>query len=315
MRLRMWFLCALLGLIHVTASSADLSFKTKEKGSFSFDTGAVRGTLQADDASQGIPSIIDIVTGTDLAHGAPGLLSYYRLLSTDKRWGENFRGWPKTAKLQSDGAVEVIWPPQPDHPVEMRATYRWKSANILDLETVLRPESDMSNVEVFLSSYFNKGFRGRMYVAAPRHTGGQPYFLSLMANPFTIGTYLAFPRDLEAARIVYDGRWERGTNPVQFSINRYYAAPLALKTNAESGVTVVQMSRPDDCFAVEAPYDKDPPDGPAGHYSLYLSLFGRNLQAGQTARALTRMVVERNVTDERALALYQEFLRDSKSGD
>ena len=309
MKLAMTWVFVLAGA--ALAPAAELGFRPAEKpGFFDFDTGAVRGQMQADNASQGLAAFVEAATGADLAH-APGLLSYYRLLSRDARWGEDFRSWPKSARVLDGGALEITWPPAADHPVELRATYRWKSPNTLDLETTLRPQQQMADVEVFLSSYFAGGFRSRVYVSAPRHTGGEPHFLPLDANPFTVGTYLAFPRDLRAAQLIYDGRWERGRNPVQFSVNRFLAAPLALKVHPDNGLTCVFMSRPDDCFAIEAPYDQTPPDGVAAHYSLYLSFFGRDLEAGQTARALMRLVVGRDVTEDHAIMLYRAFLGET----
>ena len=102
-----------------------------------------------------------------------------------------------------------------------------------------------------------------------------------------IGTYLAYPRDLRAARMIYDGRWEQGHSPVQWSVTRFLAAPLSLMRDAKRDVTFVLMARPEDCFAVAMPYNKEPPDGVAGHRSMYFSLFGGDLKAGQPARART----------------------------
>jgi len=38
-----------------------------------------------------------------------------------------------------------------------------------------------------------------------------------------------------------------------------------------------------DCFAIFTPFQTEP------HYSMYLSLFGRDLRAGQTAETRTRL--------------------------
>ena len=314
MYLRLFIVAAFLAAATAAAEVTDLAFKPVGNGLFGFDTGIVKGQLRADHASQGFHTFVDAKTGVDLAYGHdnPGILSYYRLLSTGERWGEEFRSWPKSAELLADGAVRILWPPRDDHPVEMVATYRWGSPDTLDLETTLRPEADMARVEVFLSSYFNTNFRSRVYVHAPRHAPGKPHFLALDANPLIIGTYLAFPRDLGAAQMIYDGRWERGRNPVQFSVTRFFAAPLAMKHDSKSDITFVLMARPEDCFAVEAPYDKEPPDGVSGHCSLYFSLFGLDLKAGQTARARTRLVVGRSITEQRALEFYEKFIEEAK---
>jgi len=291
-----------------------LAFKTAGNGFFSFNTGAVKGMLQANDESQGIPTFVDIKTGTELAYGRdnPGILSYYRILSTNKRWGDTARSWPKSSELLSNGAVQIRWPAEPDHPVEITATYRWKSPNTLDLQTVVMPEIDMESFEVFLSSYFNSKFESMVYVKPPLHQPGMPSFLSPEVNPLVAGTYLAFPRDARSTQIIFDGRWDHGPHPVQFSVTRFLALPACMKQNTENGIAFLIMARPEDCFAIETPYNMDPPDGVAGHYSMYLSLFGRDIQAGQTAHACTRLIVGSQISEQQALDLYYRFIEETK---
>ena len=43
------------------------------------------------------------------------------------------------------------------------------------------------------------------------------------------------------------------------------------------------------------------------HYSLYLSLFGRDMKAGETAKARSRFVVTAPVSEEQVLALYERY--------
>jgi len=296
----------------VSAAESDLAFKSAGNGLFDFNTGQIKGMLRGTEKTQGIPSLIDVTSGREIAYNKDnlGLFSYYRLFSANKRWGDAARDWPRSAKLLSDGAVQLNWPPRSDHPVELIASYRWKSPNTLDLETTVSPQQDMPRFEVFLSSYFSKGFRSLAYVKQPLHTPGPAYFLSCDVNPFILGTYLAFPRDRRAAEVLFDGRWDYGPNPVHFSVGRFLAQPLCLKRDAQSGITCVLMSRPGDCFAIETPYNMDPPDGIAGHYSLYLSLFGGDIKTSQSARALTRLVVGHDISEEAALDLYQKFIAE-----
>jgi hypothetical protein len=304
------FVAAVLLATVANAESTKLGFEDAGNGYFTFDTGAARGRLRADRAGQGLTEFVDVKTGKDLAHaGGIGLLSYYRLLSAGERWGTDFRAWPKSAKRLDDGAVEVTWAAAEDHPVEMTATYHWAAPDALDLDTVIRPTRDLAGAEVFVSSYFNPDTRARVYVQPPRHAEGKtaPHFLPFDATPYTVGTYLAFPRDLRAAEMLYDGRWERGQNPVQFSVNRFFAAPLVIKHDTASGSTALLMARPEECFSIEGSYDKDPPDGVAGHHSIYFSLLGQNLKAGQSAKARMRLVIGRDLSEERVKELYVEF--------
>jgi len=294
------------------AESPDLTFKAEQDGYFSFNTGLIKGRLRADNGGQGIVSLIDIKTGTELANDhSPGLLSYYRLLVTGDRLGNTARQWPKTAKLLPDGVVEVTWPATDEHPVVLKGIFRLSSANTIDLETVVESKKHLSKFELFLSSYFAENFQSLVYAAPARHSRSEAGFIPTEVNPLVIGTYLAFPRDLQAARLFYDGRWEAGSNPVHFSVTRHIAAPLAIKRNPVSGISCVFMSRPEDCFAIETPYSMASPDNVAAHYSLYMSLFGGDFKAGQRSTAHTRMVVGTNISDKQALSLYGKFIRQT----
>jgi hypothetical protein len=62
------------------------------------------------------------------------------------------------------------------------------------------------------------------------------------------------------------------------------------------------MAPPQDCFAVLTPF------GEEGHRSVYLSLFGRDLKAGETATARARLVIGRDISDEQAIALYKAYV-------
>ena len=66
------------------------------------------------------------------------------------------------------------------------------------------------------------------------------------------------------------------------------------------------MSLPQDCFAVLTPFETEP------HRSMYLSLFGKDLKAGETARARARLVIKKNLSSEGIDRLYQDYLRQSR---
>lgn len=59
-----------------------------------------------------------------------------------------------------------------------------------------------------------------------------------------------------------------------------------------------------DCFAVSTPYETF-----KTHHSLYLSLFGRNIKAGETARARARLVViDTPPSNEEVMKLYKAYM-------
>lgn len=298
--------------ISPTIAQTNLQFQKTGDGVFAFDTGAVKGTLQADQASQGIPTMIEKRTGIDLAYGGtnPGILSYYRLFTANKRWGDTARDVPKNTFLLKDGSVKIVWPSCDERPFEMTAVYTWKTPTILDLETSVTPDREMKAFEVFLSSYFNSQFKTSVYVKQTLHTPGDPFFLPTEVNPAVDGTFLAFPRDRQAAQSIFDGRWDYPPHPVHFSVGKYFEYPLCIKRDEKNDITVLLMSRAEDCFAVEAPYEKEPPDGISGHNSIYFSLFGQDIGVGQTVRAFTRLQIVQEISESEAVDSYNQFIDD-----
>jgi hypothetical protein len=70
------------------------------------------------------------------------------------------------------------------------------------------------------------------------------------------------------------------------------------------------MSRPGDCFAVSSPWNPASPKA-GGYRSLYLSLFGRDLKAGQAAEARCRLIIRRDLSDEQAVRRYEAYLKEA----
>lgn len=292
-------------------SAADLVFTPGADHVFTFDTGALTGHLAVQEKAQGILSLVDTASGKELTarSNEVGLFTLYRLFSTNHRWGTMAREWPKQARIRPDGSLEIAWPAEGDHPIKMAAAYRWSAVNALDLEITVTPEKSAPMFELFLSSYFNRDVRVKAYLKPTMHAAGQPELVAVEVNPLVVGTYISFPRDFAAARIVQDGRWEKGLHPAHWSTVRHMAAPLVLLADQKSGVSIVLMARPQDCFALGMSYNMEPPDGVAGHHSVYFSLFGKDLKPGESATARLRAVVGQGLTPEQALAAYQEFVK------
>jgi hypothetical protein len=103
--------------------------------------------------------------------------------------------------------------------------------------------------------------------------------------------------------MIGDGRWQRPPHPVEWTIMPALAAPVAVRRDANSGLTAVVMAPAEDCFAVCTPY------GEESHRSLYLSLFGRDFKAGETATARARLAIGRGLTDQQVIALFEEYRR------
>lgn len=281
-------------------SSGKLAFVANNKGEYTFDTGVLRGVLRQGGKSQGLSSVTYVPTGARLDRSM-GILSYYRVFTTNKRYGAGAWDWPSTAKLLPDGAVQVTWPDAPDRPFEMGALYRWKDPKTIDLETTVTARADLRNFESFLASYFDAAFPSP-YVCA-MNQGGEIRWL-LLPGEKRYGDWLMFTRGGAGdERKIQDGRWKLEPNPVDWTILPRLALPLCLRRSPTNGLAVILMASRK-CFAVAMPCAGE------SHYSLYLSLFGHDLKAGQSAKARTRFTIASAPSDEQVIALYHEYVRE-----
>ena len=265
-----------------------------------------KGKLKLDGKYQGIYPMTDAATETEWVH-PPGIFSFYRVLSTNRRYGSSARDWPTQSKVTQNGAVEVHWPPAEEHPLTIDGTYRWTKADTLDLDISVTPQCDMPMFELFMSSYFGKAFMAQVYTKRQGASG--PSFEPIDKKTDTPDRYVMYPRDDEAVKMIRDGRWKLGSNPVDWAIEPYLAAPLVLRRDAENGLIAIMMCPPDDCFSIASPWNPATPDA-GGYRSLYLCLFGRDLKAGETAQAKCRLVFGRNISNEQALGLYRTYVKE-----
>ena len=302
-------LCAMTPLVgltfagDVTGGAGKLSFTANEDAGYEFDTGILRGRLR--EADKGLSSTVHVPTGTML-NGAYGILSYYRVFTTNKRYGTAAWGWPGTSKLLPDGAVQVTWPEGDDRPFEIVAIYRFRDGSTLDVETIVKPSEDLSKFEVFLASYFHEAFPlPQVYVAASPETEGKPAFLTAKKS---FGNWQMFPRNENVLPIIRDGRWQKEPSPVNWKIMPSMAMPIAMRRGSEAAPTAILMAPPDDCFAIATPYEGE------GHYSMYFSLFGRDIKAGQTARARLRLVVANKTSEREIIDLYRKYIKEIADG-
>jgi len=113
-----------------------------------------------------------------------------------------------------------------------------------------------------------------------------------------------FPRDAAVVPIIRDGRWQLEPNPVNWTIMPRFSSPLCLRRGAANGLVAIVMAPPEDCFAVGTPCEGET------HYSLYLSRFGRDIKAGETAKARTRFVLASATSDEQVIAVYQQYISE-----
>jgi hypothetical protein len=273
-----------------------LRFRSSAGGEFQFDTGVLRGTLRAGGKSQGLTSVVHVPSGRTISESR-GLCSHYRLFSANRRYGRD-GAWsvPSEASLTADGSVEAHWPAEEERPFEMWVAYRWSGPATLDVDTRVRPQTDLAGFESFLASYFAETFTAStIYVKNP-----SPTFLAAEESN---GRWQIFPRSKGAVGLIGDGRWKYPLYPVDWTIMPELAQPLGVRRDSESGITALMMAPASDCFAVSTPCQTD-----KTHHSLYLSLFGRDIKAGEVARARARLVIGTSIGEREAVSLSKAYL-------
>jgi hypothetical protein len=273
-------------------SAAQLAFRAAGSNSFTFDTGLLRGHLRAGGKSKGLSAVVHSPTGT-LLDRSMGLFSHYRVFTVNKRYGTAAWDWPSQAKLMPDGSVSVRWPGAADRPFELGAVYRWSARNTLELETSVEAHAELRGFESFLASYFAESFSNSLVCVKGPNGGAR-----MLTATRDAGTWQAMPRDDSAWQLIRDGRWTYPPSPVDWVRLPDLARPLGVRRSPVEGLTGVVMARPQDCFAVLTPYETEP------HDSMYLSLFGRDLRAGETARARARLVIGTSISNEDAMRLF-----------
>lgn len=258
-----WVAALWLALAGVV-SAADLRFRKEADGGFSFDTGALRGRLRAGGKSMGLQEVVEVATGRRLDRGY-GWLGHYRVFANGARLGPGAWYWASEAVLGADGSVACRWPGGEGRPLELRATYRWAGATVIEMETRVRAIADISRLEVFVASYFDEAFTeaavasGGGWVRAGRERG----------------EWQMFPRDARAAEWIGDGRWRLPPDPVAWVVREPFSRPMAIRGSPSLCREVVLAVSAGDCFALSCPHETE------AHGSLYASLFGGELRAGE----------------------------------
>jgi hypothetical protein len=275
-----------------------LAFYRADNNEFTFDTTVLRGKLNANGKPMGLTEVVHVPSGKRIDGGA-GILSFYRVFTANKRYGTAAWDWPngKATRLP-DGAVEYAWP------FEFKAIYLWKNPTTLDVEITVTARAEVKGFESFLASYFAKELATPAAYVAKLPDTDKPGFLVAKKDA---GDWQMFPRDEKSAPLIKDGRWTIEPNPVDWAIRPQLDVPLCVRRDAAGKLAVIVMAPPQDCFAVAMPYEGE------GHYSMYLSLFGRDLKAGQSLKARSRLVVAESVSDSDIFERFIQYIQQLQS--
>ncbi len=257
-----------------------MTFVPDGEGGFMFDIGVMTGRLHAKGRSLGLTEVMHQGTQVRLDK-SNGLLSHYRVFTRGVRHGGGAWDWASTAKRLDPVTVEVQFADAPERPFTMRALYRLAKPSTIEVTTEVKARNPIEGFEVFLASYFNAAFTNAAVMAK---VGGTEDLVE--ATPER-GDWQMYPRDAAARALAQDGRWKLEPNPVDWKFPFELAGPklMAQRAAPGAGLSAILTASSRDCFAVAMPQQTE------GHHSMYLSLFGRPVAAGETVSAKVQLLV------------------------
>ena len=211
---------------------------------------------------------------------------------------------PMAFKPLSDSHFLLHQPPTRFFQVESWTEFTIREPNIIDMYLKVEGYACYADYQVFLNSYVAPGFTPVVYL---KDKDTEVEQVEVVYNPVYKGMYNLFPRDMAAAKVLYDGRGQSGRHHWWVALGRIYGCAMGSFTDGT--VDVVMMGRCEDVQAVGISYAGDEQaDRVAAHRGMYLPMFGRDLRPGLGWQTQARMVIDDFKTEPAEhLRLYQEF--------
>jgi hypothetical protein len=289
---------------------------SSKSSTFTFSTERLEGVVSAlfpgeEIACHRLHSVVHKPTGTIVSPDGEreaGLLSPYKVLARASYLTE-LRVQRPHVEAQESG-LSFRWPPTMHHQAAVEVMLEVKDPNIIDVCLKIEGYTNYSDYQVFLNSYVAPGFKPVVYLGG---ADGEPEQVEVVYNPVYKGMYNLFPRDMEAARVLYDGRGQSGRHNWWVALGRTYGCAMGVFSNGTTDV--VTMGNPKDVQAVGVSYGGDEQvDRVAAHRGLYLPMFGRDLRPGTGWQTQARMVIDDFKTQPSDhLRLYEQFCDDIES--
>ena len=231
-----------------------------------------------------------------------GLLSLYKILARSSYLTELRVQRPQVQPLES--GLCFRWQPTMHHQAYVESTVEIKEPNIIDVSLKVEGYADYADYQVYLNSYLAHGFKPAVYMEDEDEEAEQ---VQVEYNPVYRGMYNLFPRDMDAAKVLYDGRGQSGRHKWWVALGRMYACPMACFSDGT--VDVLLMGRREDVQAVGVSYSGDEAqDRVAAHRGIYLPLFGKTLRPGTGWQTQARMVIDAFGNESsRHLQVYRQF--------
>ena len=318
---------AVLGIVFPIAA-AEVTGDWRTSGGvqmFRFETSALKGRFIAGDqrelprgyARHGLRGLVLQPSGKD-PHPPTGkvggkrrhrgMLNLYRVYSATESFGA-LRDEDADIEEKADGAT-LTWPAIDQRPATISATWKITGPAQIDLKIVVDPQRDIANFEILLANYVALDMSKGLYI----ERDGAPVFGETAVQGNNYGFY---PLNVAARKnAANSGRFHASWKWPSFIPQDYAALPLAVA--GDDAADILLMSDPQSTSAVcVTPNRRDgaPPETWTSieqHSAMYLSFFSRDVRAGESLVAHSRLVFIKKPSNpsESHQRIYARFLED-----
>jgi hypothetical protein len=202
------------------------------------------------------------------------------------RCGEYFPRKLDHRAILTSTSLTVEFPEVAPWPVRSRLTYTFPRADVVDANLQFTFSDELSQFEVYFTSYFDKAYERSVRVAN-----------EWVRPEISDREQLLIPRDDKIAGRYGDGRWSFLKDRTRLS-DQHFDLPVMVSTDDRTGWTVVQMIEPGLCTHIA------PNRFAVGHNFI---IGGWDVKKGDTRSARIRMIAGHKLTSEQIESAWQTF--------
>lgn len=237
-----------------------------------------------------------------------GVLNFYKAYS-ENAWLKTFRADSYFVEI-IENKVRFTWSPTISHQVNTKVEYIFSDEDYVDICLSTEAYGYYQGYEIILSNYITASFVNGVIL---KDNVNKKRKSLLPFSSVYQDTYLFFPRDENAIRIMADGRHYKGHWYWDCSYGKEYYLPLV--TSRNQAVEVILMGLKKDIHSVGTTYSgiENYTDDVIDHYAQYLRIFGTDITPGTGKRTMIRCQFKPLIKSiEEYDELYKNFEQDYK---
>ncbi len=250
--------------------------------SYEFDTGEITGCIEPHSNYHGIAGLVHRSDKVNLVRPKKAFLNaeyYLQANSGPQMLPRDISRTKKTTHQQTDDAVEIHFPAEPEYGFALDLVYK-AHGDMIDMAMTISPTKDIASFEIFFASYVCEAMDETWI---PLKDAGSNEKWVKLDNRKVINNAFGVVKDDSRMEILNDGRWGAGTERPHFSIEETpFSKPIVVARNSKTGLSLIFLC------------DKEATTYIAGQFhgwdTAHDWAFGADLRKGQAMRANARMV-------------------------